>query len=138
MELDALKEAADLFAAQNAALVLIAPQRVEHNRAVAQEKNLPFQILSDPGNEVAARYGLRFRLPEDLQALYVKFGIDLEKFNGDDTWTLPLPARFIIDPEGMIRHADIRVDYMVRPDPDETLDALREIQAGECRKRLDC
>jgi peroxiredoxin len=138
LELDALKEATDLFAAQDATLVLIAPQGVEHNRDIVEEKALPFHVLSDPGNEVAARYGLRFSLPDDLKALYLQFGIDLEKFNGDDAWTLPLPARIIVDPDGVVRHTAIHADYTVRPDPDETLEALREIKSEECRKRLDC
>ncbi len=32
----------------------------------------------------------------------VKVG-DLEDFNGDASWTLPLPARMIIDTDGVIR-----------------------------------
>lgn len=50
-----------------------------------QEKNLTIEILADPGNAVADAYGLRHKLPETLSALYAKFGIDLPKFNGDDS-----------------------------------------------------
>lgn len=88
---------------------------------------MTFEILSDPGNEVAQRYGLTFKLPEDLKEIYLKFNIDLEKYNGDDSWTLPLPARLIIDQEGIIRNAAINPDYTVRPEPEETIAALKNM-----------
>jgi len=106
---------------------MISPQGVDKNKAVREEKKLSAAILSDPGNMVAARYGLRFTLPDDLKAIYQQFGLDLEKFNGDPSWTLPMPARLIIDPDGKVRYAAINADYTVRPDPEETLQALQAI-----------
>ena len=88
---------------------------------------MTFEILSDPGNEVAQSYGLRYKLPEDLKEVYLKFGIDLEKYNGDDSWTLPLPAGLIIDQKGIIRYAEINADYTVRPEPEETMAALKNM-----------
>jgi peroxiredoxin len=107
--------------------VLISPQLVENNRVIAKEKKLSVPILSDPGNAVAGSYNISFSYPEDLNQLYRKFGIHLDQYNGDDSWTLPLPARFVIDREGIIRHADINVDYTIRPEPEDTLAALKKI-----------
>ena len=84
-------------------------------------------ILSDPGNEVAHQYGVRFTLSKELQDLYLKFGINLPENNGDDSWTLPMPTRLIIDQDGIIRYAEVNPDYTVRPDPEETIEALKEI-----------
>ena len=92
-----------------------------------EEKGLSAVMLSDPGNETAARYGLRYHLPEALREIYRKFGVNLDVYNEDDSWTLPLPARLIIDREGTIRHADISVDYTIRPDPQETIKDLEKI-----------
>jgi len=36
-------------------------------------------MLSDPGNELAQQFGIRFKFPENLKAVYFKFGIDLQK-----------------------------------------------------------
>lgn len=110
-------------------MVLISPQLVEHNLAVSKDKQLFIPILSDPANAVAASYGIRFSLPEDLKQIYKKFGIDLNKYNGEDSWTLPMPARIIIDKNGIVRHTAINTDYTVRPDPEETLAALKSLQA---------
>ncbi|MES0396942.1 MAG: AhpC/TSA family protein, partial [Syntrophobacteria bacterium] len=76
---------------------------------------------------VAQHYGLAFKLPDDLKEIYLKFNIDLEKYNGDDSWTLPLPARLIIDGDGIIRYAAINADYTVRPEPEETIAELNNI-----------
>jgi len=127
LELDALKKVTEEFKALGANFIAISPQLQSFNREFTEEKKLTFEILSDPGNEVAQRYGLTFKLPEDLKEIYVKFNIDLEKYNGDDSWTLPLPARLIIDQEGIIRYAEINADYTVRPDPEETIAALKKI-----------
>jgi len=92
-----------------------------------KKHRLAFDFLRDPGNEVAANYGLRWQLPDDLKQLYLEFGTDLEADNGDDSWTLPMPARYIIDSNGIVRYARTDPDYTVRPDPAETLEALRAL-----------
>ena len=127
MELDALKKTTAEFKALGATFIAISPQLQSFNRELREEKKLTFEILSDPGNEVAQRYGLTFKLPEDLKEIYLKFNIDLEKYNGDDSWTLPLPARLIIDVDGIIRYAEINADYTGRPEPEETIAELNNI-----------
>jgi peroxiredoxin len=127
MELEALSEAAPAFAEAGAILMLISPQLVAHNKAVAEEKHLTVDMLSDPGNQVAARFGLRWTMPPDLKALYLKFGTDVAAHNGDDSWSLPLPARYVIDGKGIIQHADIHADYTRRLDPEETLSFVMQM-----------
>jgi len=92
-----------------------------------KEKNLTFDLLGDPGNQVAQKYGLVFALPEDLKTLYLQFGIDVAKHNGDDSWTLPMPGRFIIDQTGIVRYAEVDPDYTVRPEPEHTVATLKKL-----------
>ena len=127
MELDALNKVAGRFKALGATLIAISPQLQTSNRELREEKKLTFEILGDPGNQVAQRFGLKFELPEDLREVYLKFDIDLPKYNGDDSWTLPLPSSLIIDQNGIIQHAAINVDYTVRPNPEETIAALKQM-----------
>jgi peroxiredoxin len=124
MELDALSAAKDDFVKAGAGLALISPQLPEFNLAITHEKKLDVEILSDPGNSVAAQYGLKFTLPPELKKIYQNFKIDVEKHNGDNSWTLPMPARLIIDRRGIVRHTDINVDYTIRPESEETLKIL--------------
>ena len=110
---------------RGATLVAISPELAEHSRALIEKKNLGFEILRDPANEVAHAYGLRWAFPEDLKKLYQGFGIDLAAANGDDSWTLPVPARFIVNPAGVVQYARLDPDYTRRPEPLETLEQLK-------------
>ena len=92
-----------------------------------ERHKLTFDILSDPGNEVAARFGLRFRLPDDLEEVYRGFGIDLAANHGEDSRTLPLPARFIIDSGGTIRDVEVNPDYRFRPEPQTAVDVVASL-----------
>ena len=94
-------------------------------RETEEPKLFSFEMLRDAGNEVAAKYGLVFTLPDDLREIYVKFSIDLARGNGDGTWRLPIPARFVIDRQGIIRAADADPDYTRRPEPAQTVEILR-------------
>jgi len=37
--------------------------------------------------------------------VYGKFGVELVKYDGDNSWTLPMPASYVIDSQGVIRYA---------------------------------
>jgi len=78
---------------------------------------------------VAEAYGLVFTLPDDLRAIYTKFGIDLARGNGDGTWRLPIPARFVIDRVGIIRAVDADPDYTRRPEPARTIETVQGLRS---------
>jgi peroxiredoxin len=80
---------------------------------------------------VAEAYGLAFTLPDDLREIYLKFGIDLARGNGDGTWRLPVPARFVIDGHGIIRDVDADPDYTRRSEPARTVEILRGLPGKE-------
>jgi len=86
-----------------------------------------FEVLRDQGNEVARRYGIVHELPNDLREVYAKFNIDLPAINGDGTWTLPIPARLVIDRTGVVRSVDADPDYTRRPEPATTVEVLRSL-----------
>lgn len=103
---------------------MISPQFEKYSKQVAKKHNLTFPVLRDEGNRIASKFGLVFSLPSDLRELYIKFGIDLERYNGDNSWTLPMPARFILDKEGIIVSREAKPNYTKRPEPNEILEIL--------------
>jgi peroxiredoxin len=125
MELQALQAALPEFERLGANLIAISPQNAVNSRKSVRQNALGFPILSDPHNSVAAAFGLRFELPDDLVALYKSLRNDLPAFNGDDSWTLPMPARYVIGQDGAILYAEVNPDYTRRPEPQEMLPALR-------------
>jgi len=108
-------------------LVAITGQLAEHSRSMLQKHALNYQLLTDPGHAYAAKLGIRFEVPPALKAVYSERGIDLPKYNGDNSWTLPIPTRLVIDTQGIIRAADIEVDYTRRPEPDKTVADVRSL-----------
>lgn len=104
---------------------MISPQREEYSKQVAKKHNLTFNVLCDQGNQVASQFGITISLPDDLRKLYANFGIDLERFNGNALWTLPMPGRFILDQQGTIISADVNPDYTIRPEPGDIIEILK-------------
>ena len=109
---------------------MISPQVARTPRETEEPKPLSFEMLRDLGNAVAEAYGLVFTVPDDLRAIYLKLGIDLAKGNGDGTWRLPVPARFVIDRQSIIRGVDADPDYTRRPEPADTVAILRGLRAA--------
>jgi peroxiredoxin len=130
MDLQAIEAAVGEIRALGASLVAISPQTAPNRRKSERENALSFPILSDHGNTLANTFGLRYRLPDDLIALYKSFGNDLPMGNGEDSWTLPMPARYVIATDGVIAYAEVNPDYTKRPDPSELLPVLRRLRSG--------
>jgi peroxiredoxin len=105
---------------------VISPQVRRAGRETGNEPVVTLLALRDRGNEVARRYGIVHEVPPDLQQLYAgKLNLDLSMVNGQ--WTLPMPARFVIDRSGIVRSVETDPDYRNRPDPTTTLEALRRL-----------
>lgn len=130
-ELRALQETLPEITDLGAALVAISPETPDNALSTAEKNALTFEVLSDHGNRVAREFGLVFTLPDALRPIYEKFGNDLAAVNGDDSFELPVPATFVIDGQGVIRHAFVDADYTQRLDPVEVVAALRAIAADD-------
>jgi peroxiredoxin len=132
MDLQALQEALPAIAERRARLIAISPQIQSNGRRSQRENKITFPVLSDPGNEVAAIFGLRFRLPDYLIEIYRDiFKNDLPRINGEPSWTLPMPARYVVGSDGVIAYAEVNPDdYTQRPDPAELLPVLRRMQTA--------
>jgi peroxiredoxin len=125
MKLQALQEALPAFRVLGAQLFAISPQNAVNSRKSMRDNGLDFPVLSDPGNETAAAFGLRVALPGYLVDLYKSLKNDLPVFNGNTSWTLPIPGRFVIGQDGIIRYAEVNPDYTYRPEPSDMLPVLR-------------
>jgi peroxiredoxin len=129
MELSAIQAALPEIAARGASVVAISPQTQANSRKSARQNQLAFPILSDVGGAVAEAFGLRFKLPGYLVELYKSLRNDLPALNADPSWTLPMPARYVIGTDGVIAYAEVNPDYTQRPDPSELLPVLDKLAA---------
>jgi len=119
MEMKALHDVLPEIEARGAILIGMAPETPDKAMATATRNEIAIDILSDTGNLVSERLGLVFTLPHALRAIYAKIGVDLSAYNGDDSFTLPVPATYIIGRDGVIHYDFVNADYTLRLEPNE-------------------
>ncbi|MCF1593362.1 peroxiredoxin-like family protein [Streptomyces muensis] len=122
--LRSLQQHHDAITARGARLVAVSPQIPDESLTLTEKHDLAFDVLSDIGSDTAKQYGLAFDLPDDLAAVYDKLGFDLQRVNAGHPRTLPLPATYVIDRDGVIRWAFVNTDYTTRAEPDDILATL--------------
>ncbi|MGE5145515.1 MAG: peroxiredoxin-like family protein [Candidatus Eiseniibacteriota bacterium] len=123
--LRALEEARPAIEAAGATLVAISPQHVD--AAVRRFRNkIGFEILSDLGNRVARVYGLIWDIPAEITEIMLAWGLDLPAINGTAGWELPIPATYVIAPDGTVRYAFADPNFRRRAEPADVLAALRD------------
>ena len=123
-ELEAWRDLLGEVRERRALLVAISPQTQRHNDFTADQHSLTFPLLSDPGCQVADRFGLAYALPTYMQKYYRSILVNIPFVNGDESWRLPLPGTFVIDQDGRILFAEAQADFRVRPEPRSVLEAL--------------
>ena len=131
LDLQAIEEVAAEMRAEGASIVALSPETAANSRKSQRQNELSFPILTDQGNEIAAAFGLRFRLSDEIIAIYKGFGNDLARVNAEPSWTLPMPARYVIGPDGRVVSAEVDPDYTRRPEPSGLLPVLRELKRSK-------
>lgn len=122
-ELEAWRDLYGQIRERGGLLVAIGPQIQRQSDFMAGQHGLPFPVLSDPGNAVAAKFGLVYSVPEYHQQYYRSILVNIPFVNGDQSWTLPLPALYVIGQNGRVLFAEAHADFRVRPEPEEAIAA---------------
>ena len=125
MELEALQGINSEVRALGANILVLTPELERYTRALHKKLNLTFDILTDLHLKTAEQFRLVFTLPDYLRDLYKSFGNALDRFHDEAEFRLPIPARYVVDKQGIIRVGDVNADYTIRPEPSETLRQLR-------------
>jgi peroxiredoxin len=128
LELKALENVMGKIKKAGATLVAISPNLSEKSSQFVSANPFSFEIVSDEGNRVADKFGLVFTLAEELRPIYKGFGIDLTEYDGNDSYTLPIPATYVVDRDGTIVHSFVDADYTKRMEPDEVVEALEKLK----------
>ncbi|TAF65346.1 MAG: AhpC/TSA family protein [Cytophagales bacterium] len=104
-----------------ARLVAISPQTIDNSVETINKNNLSFEVLSDTGSVVAKKFNLVYTVPNYLNEVYLKNGIDFQYYNSKGKIELPLPATYIIDQQGTIHYHFIEYDFTLRADVNEII-----------------
>jgi peroxiredoxin len=125
MTLIALQQALPEIKAAGATLVALNPELASYTAETAGKNHLDFDVVSDPGNAVARRYGIVFKMTPEVAAAMRK-GAATNVRNGDDSDELPLSASYVIAQDGKITYAFLDADYRNRAEPSRL---VKEVQA---------
>lgn len=109
-----------------ASLIALSPETFENVQATSAKNELSFPIGTDEGLQIAKSLGLVFQLSEELKELYSQFGHALSDTNSEGLWELPIPATFVIEPNGRISFVYANLDYRERLEPSEVLAHLNK------------
>ncbi|MGF6471436.1 hypothetical protein [Paraburkholderia youngii] len=67
-----------------------------NSRKSVRDNKLRFPVRNDANGEIGVAFGLRFALPNYLIDLYKALKNDLPAFNADPSWTLRMPAHYLV------------------------------------------
>jgi peroxiredoxin len=127
-DLHALESIANEIRQSGALLIAISPQAVENNRRAQTEIGLSFPVLRDQRAELASDLRIRWTPSQALEGVYRNFGTDVGAFNGDGSWALPMPARYVVAQDGTILYAKVNPNYTHRPEPSDVLPLLEYLR----------
>jgi peroxiredoxin len=128
LELIAFAGAQAELARQGAQVVSIMPERSEYTRTVRSLTGDTVTVLSDIDNGYALTLDLVIWLGESVRGLYQQFGLDIERYQGNGMWFVPIPATFVLDRRGKVVARKVDPDFRTRMDLDDILAALRSAQ----------
>ena len=127
-ELEALREAAPDIAAFGATLVAVTAEDCGGALAAKRKHRLEFEILCDLENGLGLSFGLLYRVNDTVRQFYQEVDINFPLIYGNESWFLPVPATYVIDRNGIIRHAYVNPDFRERLDPAVILDVLKTLR----------
>ncbi len=125
MELDALQDAHEDIRAAGGQLVAISPEEPSFAEDTRNRHDLTYPILFDEGNRIARKFGLEFQLAEELRPVFQDvLDVDLTRRNGDRSYTLPIPATYVVATDQTVTDSFVHADYTKRMEPRDVLEAL--------------
>jgi len=128
LELRALEKYHDEIKANKGTILALSPELPDRALKSTEDKGLSFVPLADANNEVARSFGLVFELVKGLANLYrLGFDLDLTEINGTDKFELPIPATYVTDSSGVVRHAFVDADYTKRMEPTAIIETLKAL-----------
>jgi peroxiredoxin len=129
IELQAINEVLPQIRAYGANVVAISPQTAANSRKSVRENVVSFPVLSDVNGATRAAFGLRYLLPGYLVDLYRRLRIDTPTINDDASWTLAMPARYVMRHDGIVLYSEVNPDYTCRSIPGDMFAVLEKAVA---------
>lgn len=125
IELNALKQGLNRIAKTGAKVVSIMPEFAEYVASMANDVENAFLVLSDVENGYALSLGLAMWVGDRVKSLYRADQIDLEEYQHNGAYFLPIPATFVVAADRRVVARFVDPDFRKRMEIDDIIAALK-------------
>lgn len=119
-----LQDSLQLLTARGAYVVGVTPETGENINKTIDKTHASFSIIQDKSYKIMRAYDVNYTVNEQTLAQLNKYGVDLEKNNGNRDHVLPVPATYVIGRSGKIIYVHFDKDYTKRASVRAVLDVL--------------
>ncbi len=125
--LDALARAMPQIHAAGASLLALTPETGGLALTTQRQHGGGYEVLVDVDFGVGLAAGVVFQVPKLYRARLDSTGLNFPQRHGNGAWCLPVPATFIIAPDGRIAWRFVDIDFTHRAEPADIIAALGRI-----------
>ena len=104
-----------------AQIIAISTETRHYTRMMRDLIGGTFPFLSDLGATYSRSLDLTMCVEESLAAMIAEVGWDVPLYQGGGGWVIPIPAVFIVTPDGIIAARHVDPDYRQRMDLDQLI-----------------
>ena len=127
LELRSIAANYDRIRQLGASVVSIMPDTAEFTSGYSAKNELPFPILTDMDLGYALALGLVFWVGADVQKLYEDAGIELQQYQDNRSFFLPISAKFIVGQDGLVKARSVNVEFRERMEPESFITILKTL-----------
>jgi peroxiredoxin len=119
-----LQDSLQLLTDKGAYVIGVTPETSDNISKTIGKTHASFSIIHDKDYQIMKAYDVNYTVNDETLAQLKKYGIDLEKNNGNNDHVLPVPATYIINSLGKISYAHFDKDYTRRASVSSLLNIL--------------
>ena len=119
-----LQDSLKFLTDKGAYVVGVTPETSDNIKATVDKTHASFSIIQDIGYPIMKAYDVNYTVNAETFTMLNKYGVDLEKNNGNKDHVLPVPATYVINSAGKISFAYFNPDYKQRASVSDLLKAI--------------
>jgi len=113
--LDSYQDSLRIITDQGFNVVAVTPESIENVEQTVKFHNITFQVIYDCQETIMRNYDVMYAVSKAYQdKVLSKLSIDIAKNNGKEIASLPVPATYIINRQGIIVAVQFDPDYKKR------------------------
>jgi peroxiredoxin len=125
ISINTLARAQPRIEAAGASMVAIVPDREQFAAEMKSDSGAAFPVLTDMDNGYAMSLNLAIWVGGEMEQYMSERGNLLPKFQDNESWMLPIPATFVVGPDGRIKARFVDPDYRKRMAIEDLIAALK-------------